>query len=220
MTKKTTMTIEMTTDQKRVLAAFARMEGYETIEEYAQERLVGKISLIVTARLLLKFPRDTRADILKRLARLASNNLDYMRDLTNLENFSAAPSPITPSEIHRTDIQRGEVWQVDFVSNICPAVVVSEDQLSMLPLRLVVPLTEWHSNYSGYIWSTHIPSTPENGLTKDSAANAIQLKSIPEAHFIEKSGVLAEEQMEEITAAIAVCIGLEIWSQIQLSGSK
>ncbi len=46
--------------------------------------------------------------------------------------------------------QRGEIWMVRFdpsvgaeIRKIRPAVVVSLDNVGRLPLRIVVPLTDW-----------------------------------------------------------------------------
>lgn len=119
-----------------------------------------------------------------------------------------------PPKPRRTDIHRGDVWQVDFDPTVGaeirkerPAVVVSHDGMGRLPLRLVVPITEWQTRYANFTWFTYLPATPSNGLAKESAADAFQIKSVSEDRFGEKLGMLTVEQMNEIVDAIALCVG-------------
>ena len=60
--------------------------------------------------------------------------------------------------------KRGEVWDVDFdpprgaeIGKTRPAVVISEDAIGRLPLRIVVPITEWNSRYATYPWFVQLP---------------------------------------------------------------
>lgn len=48
---------------------------------------------------------------------------------------------------------------------------------------------------------------PDSGLTKDSGADAFQVKSLAEARFLGKLGELNATQLEQIAAAVAACIG-------------
>src|SRR5438477_7897967 len=73
---------------------------------------------------------------------------------------------------------RGEVWLIRFdpaegdeIKKVRTAVVMSENAMGRLRLKIVVPITEWKSTYANYPWSVQITPTPTNGLTKDSGAN-------------------------------------------------
>ena len=53
--------------------------------------------------------------------------------------------------------RRGELWMVDFdpavgaeIRKLRPAIVISVDAVRRLPLRLVVPVTDWKPSYAGY----------------------------------------------------------------------
>ena len=89
-----------------------------------------------------------------------------------------------------------------------PAVVINEDAIGKLPLRIVVPITEWDAKYSGYPWLVHLSASKSNGLTKESGADAFQVKSVSETRFKKRVGSLTADEVEEIAAAIALCIGL------------
>lgn len=52
------------------------------------------------------------------------------------------------------------------------------------------------------------PST-QNGLTKDPAANAFQVKSVAVSRFQTRLGALTAAEIVEIAAAIALCVGYQ-----------
>jgi mRNA interferase MazF len=54
------------------------------------------------------------------------------------------------------DPKRGEVWRVDLeptrgaeISKARPCVVINAAGVGRLPLRIVVPITEWDDRYAG-----------------------------------------------------------------------
>jgi mRNA interferase MazF len=49
--------------------------------------------------------------------------------------------------------------------------------------------------------------TPTNGLTKDSGADAFQVKSVSETRFLDRLGELTTGQLDDIANAIAICVG-------------
>lgn len=111
-------------------------------------------------------------------------------------------------------ISRGEVWLVNFdptvgdeIQKIRPAVVVSIAAVFRHRLRIVVPITGWQDKFSNDFWMVRLTPAVDNGLDKDSAANTYQTKSISEERFVRKIGILPDSVLDDITAAIAVCIG-------------
>jgi mRNA interferase MazF len=110
--------------------------------------------------------------------------------------------------------KRGEVWLVDFdpaigaeIRKVRPAVVLSVNTIGRLPLRMVVPITDWKPPYANFPWFVELPATAANGLTKDSGADAFQTKSVSEARFVRLLGVVTPGQLDDIASAIALCVG-------------
>jgi mRNA interferase MazF len=110
--------------------------------------------------------------------------------------------------------QRGEIWSVQFdpsigaeIRKLRPAVVASLDSIGRLPLRIVVPLTDWQNTFARLPWFTRIDATDASGLLKDPGADAFQVKSVSETRFVRKLGVVTGAQMDEIAAAVAICDG-------------
>ena len=109
---------------------------------------------------------------------------------------------------------RGEIWLVDFdpsigseIRKVRPALVVSLDSIGRLPLRLVVPITDWKAHYSAFPWFTEIPAGVANGLIKDSGADAFQTKSISLTRFVRLLGVVTSEQLDAVASGVALCVG-------------
>jgi mRNA interferase MazF len=109
---------------------------------------------------------------------------------------------------------RGEVWRIRFdpaegdeIKKIRTAVVMSENAIGRLRLKIVVPITEWKPRYSSYPWFVRLTPSQANGLTKESGADAFQVKSVSETRFLDRLGELTPGQLDDIANAIAVCVG-------------
>lgn len=110
--------------------------------------------------------------------------------------------------------QRGEIWLVSFdpakgeeIKKIRPAVVVSQNAMGHLGLRIIVPVTGWSKTYQKYIWMVPLPQRPETGLSKPSAADSSQVKSLSVQRFKKKLGTVTAQELDDIAAAIALCVG-------------
>jgi len=109
--------------------------------------------------------------------------------------------------------RRGEIWLVDFNPTIGteiqkrrPAVIVSSDAVGRLPIKLVAPITGWNPAFVTSYWHVHLVPDALNGLTKESAVDALQLRGVDVQRFIQFMGRLPATKMEEIAAAIAAVI--------------
>jgi mRNA interferase MazF len=93
------------------------------------------------------------------------------------------------------NINQGEIWMVKFfpkvgseISKLRPAVVVSHNEIGRLPLKTIVPITDWKSNYAHYPWMVKIENSEANGLSKSSAIDCFQVKNFANERFIKKVG--------------------------------
>ncbi len=109
--------------------------------------------------------------------------------------------------------KRGEIWLVSFdptlgaeIKKTRPAVVVSSDSVGRLPIKLVAPITDWKNHYVANLWHVRLDPEPANGLVKASAVDALQLRGMDQQRFVRKLGQISDEQMEEITLAVAAVI--------------
>ena len=82
------------------------------------------------------------------------------------------------------NINQWEIWMVDFnptkgheINKQRPAIVVNDQRLGKLNLRVVVPITDVKNPNT---WHHQIKPTKANGLTKEGISHAIQ--EIKSAH--------------------------------------
>lgn len=107
----------------------------------------------------------------------------------------------------------GEVWLVDFSPKIGaeiakkrPAIIVSSDAVGVLPLKVVVPVTDPTANKQ--TWHTSLTPSAENGLSKPSVADCFQIKSFSKNRFIKKLGELSEEELSDVKVTLMLVMNL------------
>jgi mRNA interferase MazF len=109
--------------------------------------------------------------------------------------------------------RRGKIWLVNLdptvgaeIQKTRPTIVISSDYIGKLPLKLVVPITDWKDSFGSDLWHIRLDPNSENGLTKPSAADALQARSLDVRRFIRKIGTLPGSDLQEIVRAIAAII--------------
>ncbi len=112
-------------------------------------------------------------------------------------------------------MNRGEVWLVRLqptegseISKIRPAVIVSDDRIGILPLKVIVPITGWRPEHQQKSWMVRINPNEENGLSKPSAADAFQVRSVSQTRLINQIGNLSDIEMDAIANALIAVLSL------------
>ena len=113
-------------------------------------------------------------------------------------------------------MRRGDVWEVNLdptigaeIKKARPCVVVSRDALARLPLKIIVPLTEWKEGFARAPWHILVEATPQNGLSKKTSADTYQVRSISEERLITRLGELSDQIMEEINKGLVLSLALD-----------
>ncbi|HEY4688656.1 MAG TPA: type II toxin-antitoxin system PemK/MazF family toxin [Anaerolineae bacterium] len=111
---------------------------------------------------------------------------------------------------------RGEVWLINLdptigaeIKKTRPAVIVNDDAIGVLPLRVIVPITDWKDRYAIAPWMVRLDPDAANGLSKTSSADAFQVRSVSQARFVRRLGRLSGRAMHDITSALAVVLSVE-----------
>ncbi len=102
-------------------------------------------------------------------------------------------------------INQGEIWLVEFfpkvgneITKLRPAIVISHNTIGKLPLKTVVPITDWKERYKNYPWLIKIKADRMNNLTKLSAIDCFQVKNFANERFIKKIGLVESRILKEI----------------------
>ncbi len=111
-------------------------------------------------------------------------------------------------------MRKGEIWLINLdpaveaeIKKSRLAVIVNEDAIGILPLRIIVPLIEWKERYAIAPWMVRIDPDTRNGLSKPSAADAFQIRSVSQERFIQRLGNLTSVRLVEIIKAICTVVG-------------
>jgi len=113
-------------------------------------------------------------------------------------------------------MRREEIWLINLdptvgaeIRKMRPAVIVNSDAVGILPLKVIVPLTEWKDRYAVAPWMVRVDPTPENGLEKPSAADTFQVRCVSQVRFVRRLGSLQESIMLDIAKAIGIVLEIE-----------
>lgn len=113
-------------------------------------------------------------------------------------------------------MRRGEIWLVNLdptvgaeIRKTRPVVIVSNDAVGVLPLKVIVPITDWKDRYAIADWMVKIAPDDENNLDKESAADTFQVRSIAKERFVRKTGKLTNEVLQKIVSALAIVLSIE-----------
>ena len=112
-------------------------------------------------------------------------------------------------------MNRGEIWSVNLdptigaeIKKTRPAVIVSDNSVGLLPLRVIVPVTDWKPHYGAAVWLVKLEPNVMNLLTKLSAVDCFQVRSVSQTRFVKKIGEVSEDEMKEIEQALSAVLHL------------
>ena len=89
-----------------------------------------------------------------------------------------------------------------------PCVIVSNDAVGVLPLKVIAPLTDFKERYRTVPWMVVIEPDAENNLTKPSVVDLFQVRCVAEERLIRKNGSLSNKLQASINKALKVVLGL------------
>jgi len=108
------------------------------------------------------------------------------------------------------NIDQGEIWMVTFypqvgseITKLHPAIVVNHNTIGRLPLKTIVPITDWKPNYAHYPWMLRLKPDPNNALSKISAIDCFQIKNFSDERFVERVGSIDAATLKTIHETIA-----------------
>ena len=89
-----------------------------------------------------------------------------------------------------------------------PCIIVSNNDIKVLPLKIVVPLIGYkeHHNKS---WLVKINPTLETGLSKDSTADPMHMRSVSNDRIIKTIGSVDDKTYQQIKNAIKIVLDMQ-----------
>ena len=116
----------------------------------------------------------------------------------------------------KISMKQGEIWLINLdptvgaeIKKTRPAIVVNDNALGKLPLKIIIPLTDWKDRYAIAPWMVKITPDKTNNLSKPSAADCFQVRSLSELRFVKRVGKVTANQLEEIKSGLAKVFSIE-----------
>jgi len=113
-------------------------------------------------------------------------------------------------------MKRGEIWLINLdpklgaeIRKTRPAAIISSDTIGVLPLKVIVPLTDWKNHYEIAPWMVKVEPDVQNGLEKISAADTFQVRSLAQERFVRKLGSMDARRMAQITNGLGMVLEIE-----------
>ena len=111
-------------------------------------------------------------------------------------------------------MKRGEVWLINLdptigaeIKKSRPAIIVNDDAIGILPLKVIVPVTEWKEHCAAAPWLARLLPDDENGLEKPSAADAFQVRSVSQKRFVRRLGKLSDAAPPSFLSTLLSSLG-------------
>jgi len=112
-------------------------------------------------------------------------------------------------------MKQGEIWLICLdptigaeISKTRPAIIVSDDALGKLPLKVIVPITDWKDRYEIAPWMITINPNLRNGLTKVSTTDCFQVRSLSKERFVKRIGS-AKEMLDDIKIGLSKVFSID-----------
>ncbi len=112
-------------------------------------------------------------------------------------------------------MKQSEIWLIDLdptkgaeIQKKRPAIIVNDDRLGKLPLKIIVPITDWKDRYDNAPWMVKLEPNATNGLSKASSADCFQIRSLSQERLIKKIGNIDSTTLDEIKEAIKKVLAL------------
>ncbi|MCJ8280345.1 MAG: type II toxin-antitoxin system PemK/MazF family toxin [Rivularia sp. ALOHA_DT_140] len=112
-------------------------------------------------------------------------------------------------------MNRGEIWLVNLdptigkeINKTRPCVIVNDDAIGILPLKVIVPITDWKERFAIRPWMVKVEPNAENSLVKVSAVDTFQIRSVSETRLIRQLGKLSDTQMQLVSQALAIVLSI------------
>jgi mRNA interferase MazF len=112
-------------------------------------------------------------------------------------------------------MKQNEIWLINLdptvgaeIKKTRPAIIVNDDALGKLPLKIIVPVTDWKDQYEVAPWMIKVFPSANNGLSKLSSIDCFQIRSVSETRFVKKIGTIDDLAQEKIKIALSKVLSI------------
>jgi len=99
-------------------------------------------------------------------------------------------------------MKQKEIWLINLdpsigaeIKKTRPCVILNDDSIGVLPLKVVAPITDYKEKYEIVPWMVQLIPDKLNNLKKISVIDVFQVRSVSEKRLIRKLGVIREDDI-------------------------
>jgi len=111
-------------------------------------------------------------------------------------------------------MRQGEIWLVNLdpaigaeIKKTRPCVIVNDDSIGILPLKVIAPITEYKDRYENVPWMVILTPSHKNCLEKKSVIDLFQVRSVAEERLARLVGAIGRDQLVSVKAALKIVFG-------------
>lgn len=112
-------------------------------------------------------------------------------------------------------MRQREIWLINLdpavgaeIKKTRPCVILSNDAIGVLPLKVIAPITDYKQKYEAVPWMVKLVPDSLNNLKKISVIDTFQVRSVSQKRLVKKTGVISEEELNTTFEAIRVVFGM------------
>ena len=112
---------------------------------------------------------------------------------------------------------QNEIWLINLdpttgaeIQKTRPAIIVNDNAIGKLPLKIIVPVTDWNERYEVAPWMIKIEPNQQNNLSKLSAIDCFQIRCVSENRFVKQIGTIDDQTRDEIKIALAKVLSIDL----------
>ena len=106
-------------------------------------------------------------------------------------------------------MKQGEIWQINLDPTIGsemkktrPCVILNSNTIGKLPLKVIAPITDFKPHYTKVPWMVVIEPNSINNLSKKSAIDLFQVRSLSEKRLVKKIGLVDKDTLHRCKEAV------------------
>ena len=112
-------------------------------------------------------------------------------------------------------MRQREIWLVNLdptigseIRKTRPCVIVGDDAIGILPLKLVAPITDLKERYHQVPWMVILTPDAVNNLAKPSALDLFQVRCLSEERLVRKVGEITLQELSQVQGALKTVFGI------------
>ena len=104
---------------------------------------------------------------------------------------------------------QGAIWLVNLdptigaeIRKTRPCIILNSDKIGKLPLKVVAPITDYKPHYAEVPWMVILKPDSRNNLSKISAIDLFQVRSLSQKRLVRKIGNIDEKTLAACKKAL------------------